>query len=412
MAALQPDALSLDLDSAEPPPALVRHPVLDARREVHGYELLDRSAGGRAAREVLLQREPLHLSERRLLFVSAGPQLLQALGRENVNPANLVLQVAGVPGDDAERIAAMLPTLQALHGRGFQLAFNASVLKKPYAPWLELAAYVKINVQAMQEPLLSAVLRHLPQNSNAQPIAYQVPSQVRFEELQQLGVPFFQGTWFARPAPVPTGTIKPSQAIIIELVNLLRADAEIEAIEAVVKRDPSLSFNLLRIINSAGMRRAVEVTSLRHAVMIMGQQRLFRWVAVLMTRARAGGTAPAAASAAMVRGRLMELLAAELLPPQDCDNAFVTGVFSLLDVLLDLPLPRALDAIALPQSVADALLHRRGLYAPFLALTEACESGDEDAFAQAAQTLHLTSHQVNWAHLQALAWAEELAAAW
>jgi EAL and modified HD-GYP domain-containing signal transduction protein len=154
------------------------------------------------------------------------------------------------------------------------------------------------------------------------------------------------------------------------------------------------------------------VTSLRHAVMMLGRKRLFRWATMLLAISRAAGSAPAVASAAMVRGRLTELLAAELLPPSECDNAFVVGLFSLLDVMLDMPMPAALESIALPEEVAHALLQRDGLLAPFLALTKACESGDEAAYAAAAEQLQLSGHQINRAHLQALAWAEELAATW
>ena len=110
----------------------------------------------------------------------------------------------------------------------------------------------------------------------------------------------------------------------------------------------------------------------------------------------------------MVRGRLMELLAAEMLPPQECDNAFVVGAFSLLDVMLGVPLERALETVSLPEPVVDALLHKKGVFAPFLELTRACESGDEAAFAKNAEALHLSNRQVNWAHLQALTWAESL----
>ena len=95
---------------------------------------------------------------------------------------------------------------------------------------------------------------------------------------------------------------------------------------------------------------------------------------------------PAVGTTAVVRGRLMELLAAELLPPEECDNAFVVGVFSLLDVMLGVPLEKALESVALPQPVTDALLHGTGVFAPFLELTRACESGDEAAFAKAAES--------------------------
>jgi len=104
----------------------------------------------------------------------------------------------------------------------------------------------------------------------------------------------------------------------------------------------------------------------------------------------------------------MELLAQQMLAPEDCDNAFVVGVFSLLDAMLGIPLDKAIETVTLPQTVVDALLHHSGPLAPFLALTKACESGDEAAFAHNTELLHLSGRQVNMAHLEALAWADLL----
>jgi len=190
----------------------------------------------------------------------------------------------------------------------------------------------------------------------------------------------------------------------------VRKQAETSEIEELFKRDPTLSFNLLRFINSSGFGLNCEVTSFRHAVMILGYKKLFRWAALLMTTTRSGGTPPAVGQTAVVRGRLMELLAAEMLSPEDCDNAFVVGVFSLLDTMLGIPMVKALESVALPQTVLDALLYRTGVLAPFLALTEACESSNDEVFGRTAEALHLSNKQVNWAHLQALAWAESLTA--
>jgi c-di-GMP-related signal transduction protein len=111
---------------------------------------------------------------------------------------------------------------------------------------------------------------------------------------------------------------------------------------------------------------------------------------------------------AVVRGRLMELLAEQSLTPEECDNAFVVGVFSMLDTMLGMPLAQAIESISLPDTVVDALLHQQGALAPFLELTKACENEDDALFAKASSTLNLTSQQVNWAHLQALSWAEAI----
>jgi EAL and modified HD-GYP domain-containing signal transduction protein len=153
-----------------------------------------------------------------------------------------------------------------------------------------------------------------------------------------------------------------------------------------------------------------EVTSFKHAVMLLGLNRLFKWAALLMTTSRNGDTPSAVGATAVVRGRLMELLAGEILPPEECDNAFVVGVFSLLEAMMGVSMTEALGTVTLPDSVTNALLHGTGPLSTFLELTIACETGDDAAFAKSATALGLTSNQVNWAHLQALSWAESLSA--
>ena len=230
------------------------------------------------------------------------------------------------------------------------------------------------------------------------------------ERMAQLGVKLFQGYWFAKPSIVKAQTVRPSQATIIQLINLVRKQASSAEIEELLKKDPTLSFNLLRFINSSGFGLSCEITSFRHAVMILGLKKLFRWAALLLTTSRKDGAPPAVGQTAVVRGRLMELLAAELLPPEECDNAFVVGVFSLIDTMLGMSLERALESVALPEPVLDALLHNQGVFAPFLELAKACESGDDEAFARNAEALHLSNHQINMAHMNALLWAENLSA--
>jgi EAL and modified HD-GYP domain-containing signal transduction protein len=241
-------------------------------------------------------------------------------------------------------------------------------------------------------------------------VAEKIETAEQFEQVQRAGARLFQGYWFSRPVLIKGQTLRPAQAAIIQLINLVRKQASTSEIEEVFKHDPTLSFNLLRFINSAGFGLSCEVTSFRHAVMLLGLKKLFRWAALLMTTSNSAGCSAAVANAAVVRGRLMELLAAELLPAEECDNAFVVGIFSLLDTMLGLPMDEALASISLPQTVTDALLNGIGLLAPFLKLTIACESVDDALFAETATALQLTGDQVNWAHLQALAWAENIGA--
>jgi c-di-GMP-related signal transduction protein len=150
------------------------------------------------------------------------------------------------------------------------------------------------------------------------------------------------------------------------------------------------------------------VTSFKHAVMLLGLSRLFKWAALLMASNKGSNTPPAVGTTAVVRGRLMELLATELGMKDEADYAFVVGIFSLLDTMLGLSMQAAMATLALPEMVNNALLHRTGPLAVLLDLAIACETGDDAAFATASTALGLSDQQVNWAHLQALAWADSM----
>ena len=406
------------VDGDGPAAAIARQAIVDEHRAVFGYEMFDRSQGDgshTAATDAALlfhalsSAGPEALVGQKTMFINCTHESLQGAHLELIHPDKVVLEIPTL--DDSatvEDIEKSGLVLSELRKRGFRLAFNQQVLRRLYASWLPLASFIKLDMSAFKPELAAALVKFTRTHSTAQIVAEKVETAEQHALMEGLDVKLFQGYWFAKPALVKARTLRPSHATIIQLINLVRRQASTAEIEELLKKDPTLSFNLLRFINSSGFGLSCEITSFRHAVMILGLKKLFRWAALLLTTSRAGGTPPAVGSTAVVRGRLMELLAAELLPPEECDNAFVVGVFSLLDTMLGMPLEDALASVALPQPVLDALLHGTGVFAPFLALTLACESSDDLAFAHNAEALHLSNRQVNWAHLQALSWAENL----
>lgn len=395
-----------------------RQAILNERREVFGYELFDRSTAPdahTAASDAAMLFNALSyagteaLVGRKLVFINCTHASLAGGHLELIHPDKVILEVPTLGENaSAEDIAAALPLFESLRQRGFRLAFDQNLLRRAYVSWLPMASFIKLDMLTFPLENAQALVKFARTHTTAQIIAEKVETQAQFEHMLEQGVKLFQGFWFAKPDLVTTKTVRPSQATILQLLNLVRNQSSTAEIEELLKKDPTLSFNLLRFINSSGFGLSCEITSFRHAVMILGLKKLFRWAALLMTTSRAGGSAPAVGQTAVVRGRLMELLTVEMLPAEETDNAFVVGVFSLLDTILGMPMEQALSSIALPQSVVDALLHKQGIYAPFLELVLACESGDEAAFARNCEALHLSNHQVNWAHLQALAWADNL----
>ena len=405
--------------SPDVPSAIIaRQAIVNADRVVVGYELFDRSHSNglhTAASDVTLIFNALshagteELIGRLQLFINCTPSSLAGGHLDLVQPEKFTLEIPPVDDADSSLIEGRTPVLTSLRERGFQLAFEPSVLEDAYQPWVGLADYIKFDLSAIPAARLQSLVRRAQTLPGVDLVAEKVETLEQFEACKKLGFGLFQGYWFARPSVVATRLIAPSQLAAVELVNLVRRQASTDEIEQVLKKDAGLAFNLMRLINSAGFGLQREVTSFRHAVMILGLKKLFRWAALLLLASK-NGTPPAVGSLAVVRGRLMELLVADRLGPDGNEHAFVAGIFSMLDVMLGLPMDQAAKLLTLPQEVLDALLTRSGPLGTYLRLTEACETGDEDVFRECSETLGLTSQEINWAHLQALAWSDGMPA--
>jgi len=405
--------------AAGPGRAIARQAILDESRNVFGYELFDRSTQSQehtAASDAQLLFNALSMADndalasRKAFFINCTHDSLAGGHLDLVAPERVVLEIPPLPLMQVDQIANRLPVLQALRQRGFRLAFDFSVLTRAYESWLPLASFIKFDLSVLKPEAIEGFVKLAQSKSQAALVAEKVETQEQYAQVRDLGVKLYQGYWFAQPVLMEGQRMSPAQVNIIRLIDLVRRQSSTAEIEELLKHDAMLSFNLLRFINSAGFGMRTEVTSFKHAVMLLGLNRLFKWAALLMTTSASADMPPAVATTAVVRGRLMELLALEKLPPEECDNAFVVGVFSLLDAMLGMSLITALGNVTLPQVVTDALLLGTGPLAPFLQLTVACESSDDESFAVALKALDLNSNQVNWAHLQALAWAESLTA--
>ena len=395
---------------------LARQSILDDAGKVFGYELFDRSTQAHQHNaqsdsamlfRVLSNAGADALFGKKTLFVNCTHEGLAGSHLELILPEQLVMEVPPVADHNPDAIADVLVKLQALVQRGFRIALDHHALTKPYASWLAVASFVKLDSTQIKPEVIGPFVRFAQKISHITLIADKVETAPQHALLKKLGITLFQGYWFSLPVIVNAKLVAPAQANILALISLVRREADIDEIEVLLKRDPTLSFNLLRFINLSGFGLNTEITSFRHAVMILGLKKLFRWATMLMSTAKSGSP-PAVGNLAVLRGRLMENLVSDLLSKEDADNAFVTGVFSLLDTMLGMPLDKALASLSLPDPVLNALLHRSGPLAPFLKLTEVCETGSEAEVAQAAEALALSSHQVNLAHLDALVWTETL----
>ncbi|WP_422017124.1 EAL and HDOD domain-containing protein [Roseateles sp.] len=218
--------------------------------------------------------------------------------------------------------------------------------------------------------------------------------------------------WTVDGAYEPTGGSRTEMAadlqVIVELMSRVDEGEDVERLEQTLKRDPSLAFKLLRYMNSAAFGLPVEVSSFRHAIMLLGYARLKRWLALLLMTASKEHSMRPVMYGAVRRGLLMEELAAAMSERELRDEMFICGLFSLLDHMLKAPFDKLLQSIPAPERVRRALVEGVGPFAPYLKLVQAIEAGNVFDYREHAEALMLDAGEINACVLRALHKAAQL----
>ncbi|PPE71727.1 HDOD domain-containing protein [Caldimonas thermodepolymerans] len=201
---------------------------------------------------------------------------------------------------------------------------------------------------------------------------------------------------------------QPDLAVLVELIRRVDDGDDVDKLDAVLKRDPALAFQLMRYINSPAFGLSVEISSFRHAIMLLGYKRLKRWLALLLATASKDVNMRPVMYASVRRGLLMEQLIANTGDEEIRGEVFICGVFSLLDRLFNKPFHELLQTIPVPERVYQALVEGTGPYHPYLELTKAVETETAPVINELAEGLLMSLLEVNRAVLGTLTMAAQL----
>lgn len=399
---------------------LRREPVLDRAQQLIGYELSLRNRHSLAdvkpddtvmlMNDQMLLKSILDLGAERLLqgkqaFVNVTSLILDHPLIERLPGHNIVFALQ--PQDEfAEQIIARCRQLKE---RGFKFAIDNPRNQKGLLPWLQMTDYVRFNISQIDALELGKEVVAILKMAVRPLIALGVDSEEHFEAGRKLAFNYFEGYYFTKPQPSAPPRLDSHRIKVIELLNLVRNQAEIKDLEASVKRDAAITFKILRYINSPASGLRQEIRSIAHALTLLGYDQMYRWLTLLLfTSERGDGRSQILLKNALVRARLVELLGKDKVSGAEQDGLFLVGILSLLDVLLNVPMETALANFHLPQPVSQALLKHEGIYAPYLDLAVACEEFDQEQIELLASACGLDAAKVNAAHVDALVWAEEV----
>ena len=328
---------------------------------------------------------------------------------EALPPKIVVLEILETVKPTPEVIARC----RQLCEKGFSLAIDDVIeIDDSYRPLLELAEIIKVDVLGMDSERLTELVRQL-KPFGKKLLAEKVESAEQVDLCKRLGFELFQGYYFAKPAIIVGKKLNPSQIALLRLLGLVLQDAETHEIENAFKVEPGLTVNMLRLTNSVGSGLTTRITSLRHAITILGRRQLQRWLQLLIyTNPKGGGQSDnPLLQLAATRGRLMELLSDRISPRnrEFADQGFMVGIMSLMPALLGVPIEEILAQLPVSQRVQMALIDRTGQHGQLLQLAEATEQTDPAVLAEALQRVPgINLEFLEDSLTQALYWANNL----
>jgi EAL and modified HD-GYP domain-containing signal transduction protein len=363
-------------------PLLARQPIFSTQMKVVGYELLCRSShvnqasfnnGDAASSQVLLntftELSIANVVGKHLAFINFTRNLLET--PPPFDQKQLVIEV--LEGQKVD--AAMLHALKVLREHNYTIALDDFVLTPETQCLIPYADIIKLDVLQLSPQEVVNHLKHL-KPFGITLLAEKVETYEMLEFCKSAGFDLFQGYFLARPQIISGRKMSDNKQSVLQLLAALQdPDVSAEHIEKMLARDTVLSFKLLRLVNSAAFGLARKVDSLKHAVLLLGINKIKNWVNIL-AMSNLGDKPHELSVSALTRARMCELIANRLIDKNKSDGYFTVGLLSTLDAFMDAPLTTLLDSISLSKHINDAILKKMGSEGKVLEITTAYERGD------------------------------------
>ena len=390
---------------------VARQPIFDRRSAVVGYELLFRSGvqnyfqpvdGTYATSRVI--DDSLHvfgldeLIAGTRAYVNVGRKVLAQGLVHLLPPERTTVEIL----EDVPPEPDVIDACRALKARGYELALDDFVFKEGYEPLIAIADVIKVDLRQTVGGERKAVLeRH--RRPGLRFLAEKVETAAEHVEAAELGYTLFQGYFFCRPEMIQAKEVPPSKMSRLRLAQVVMEPTfDFDRVEPLVRADAALSIKLLRYLNSAGMGVRCKVTSIRQAMLLLGERPLRRWIALVAVASLSEDRTPQLMVTALVRAAFCEHVGLRSKPVAQEGEPFLLGLLSLVDAMIGRPMDEVLSTLAVADRVRAGLLGA-GELAGMLRMATAYEAGDWPAVTREARRYGLDEASVAQAYAGALA---------
>lgn len=387
-----------------------RQPIYNKALGIYGYELLFRSgivnnaalgqmtADGATSTTIINSFLEIGLDKlvgNGFAFINLTEQFLFEEDMLPISPKQVVLEVLeNIPVD-----ARLVQALKRLKNKGFTVALDDYIYNPAHKPIVALADIIKIDITQLDRKDLVRHVKVLKQYS-AKLLAEKVETLDEFEFCEKLGFDYFQGYFLSRPRIIKSKSLPSNKLAVLNLISVLQdPNSEIDELEEAISFDVSMSYKILKLINSAFFNFPREVESIKRAIVILGRRQLSSWASMLAL-SKLDDRPPEMLHLAMTRGKMCELLA-EKAGLKPLDTYFTVGLFSALDILMERDIADVIEPLPLNDEVVSALLENKGVLGEALLCTKNYEVGDFEN----AQFRQLESDDLFVANVEAVSWA-------
>lgn len=393
---------------------LARQPIFEISEKVYAYELLYRSgfrqgpagvdgssASARVIVDSIFSLGVDTLTGGKKAFINFTRELLLGDYIQLLPADQVVVEILEDVLPDAQTLAAC----RQLKTRGYTLALDDFAYSPEMEPLLELVDIVKVDFRSTSLQECGELVERLGP-PGIKLIAEKIETREEWKQAVQMGYGYFQGYFFSKPLFISQKTVPGFKLTYIQLLQeLSQPDFDFAQAERHFRQDLSLSYKLLRLVNSAAMGLSDEVESIRHALVLLGQENVRKWFSLLVLAEMASSRPQELMVTSVVRAQFWESLGKLAGLAGQENKLFLAGMFSMIDAVLERPLEDALAALPLAEEVKKALLGEDNPLQPVLTLGRCYERGDWDQTIQICRQLEVEDEKVAEAYQEALLWA-------
>ncbi|WP_165310889.1 EAL and HDOD domain-containing protein [Vibrio ziniensis] len=394
---------------------IARQPILDADRKTFGYELLFRDGPKNTFPEIDPDKATSMLLSDHFLsthyqtlgnhigFVNFPYQSLVNLVPTLFPSDSLVVEVL----EDCEPTAELLGAIKKIAKQGYSIALDDFVPSKEWQPFLPYVSYIKFDIRIVPIAKASVFISKL-KGSKIKFLAEKVESYEEFEQAKKAGFELFQGYFFSRPEVIQRKALQPTFLTIVQLCKeIAKEEMDYKELESLIARDLSLSYKLLTFVNASSIVSS-KIQSFKQALVYLGEQRLRQFISLVAIASTDSSKPNYLYGLSIQRARFCQLAWCKSGQRGDSDLAFLTGMFSLLDCLLDQSIETIVDIIPIDETVKTALTKGEGSLGKILSLSKAYEHAAWDQVSTLADSLNLNDAVLSQCYDEALQWSADL----